>query len=303
MPTAGDGAGAGAASSAYDTGMKPTIIPPPRRRRLGRGRPPRRRAAEILALEPDGVLLANGPGDPGAMDAHASEVRGLIDSGRPVFGICLGHQLVGRALGLKTFKLPFGHRGANHPVLERATGRVLVTSQNHGFAVREPASGTPPEIDVTHVSLYDNTVEGLSSAAGPCGACSSIPRRPRVRTTRGSSSNASSSLRARARARASGGIAMPRRDDLHTIAVIGSGPIVIGQACEFDYSGTQALQGAARGGLSQVVLVNSNPATIMTDPELADAHLRRAARPRGLTAVFGGSGPTRSFRRSAVRRP
>ena len=95
-------------------------------------------AAEILALEPDGVLLANGPGDPGAMDSHAAEVRGLIDSGRPVFGICLGHQLVGRALGLETYKLPFGHRGANHPVLERATGRVLVTSQNHGFAVREP---------------------------------------------------------------------------------------------------------------------------------------------------------------------
>ena len=90
------------------------------------------------------MLLANGPGDPGAMDAHAAEVRGLIDSGRPVFGICLGHQLVGRALGLETYKLPFGHRGANHPVLERATGRVLVTSQNHGFAVREPdAEGHP----------------------------------------------------------------------------------------------------------------------------------------------------------------
>ena len=124
-------------------------------------------AAEILALEPDGVLLANGPGDPGAMDAHASEVRGLIDSGRPVFGICLGHQLVGRALGLETFKLPFGHRGANHPVLERATGRVLVTSQNHGFAVREPVSGAPSEIDVTHVSLYDNTVEGLKLRGRP----------------------------------------------------------------------------------------------------------------------------------------
>jgi carbamoyl-phosphate synthase small subunit len=118
-------------------------------------------AAEILALEPDGVLLANGPGDPGAMDAQAGEVRGLIESGRPVFGICLGHQLVGRALGLETYKLPFGHRGANHPVLERATGRVLVTSQNHGFAVREPAAEGASEIDVTHVSLYDRTVEGL----------------------------------------------------------------------------------------------------------------------------------------------
>jgi carbamoyl-phosphate synthase small subunit len=124
-------------------------------------------AAEILALDPDGVLLANGPGDPGAMDSHAVEVRGLIDSGRPVFGICLGHQLVGRALGLQTYKLPFGHRGANHPVLERATGRVLVTSQNHGFAVREPDGREASEIDVTHVSLYDRTVEGLRLRGRP----------------------------------------------------------------------------------------------------------------------------------------
>jgi carbamoyl-phosphate synthase small subunit len=124
-------------------------------------------AVEILALDPDGVLLANGPGDPGAMDSHAAEVRGLIDSGRPVFGICLGHQLVGRALGLETYKLPFGHRGANHPVLERETGRVLVTSQNHGFAVREPDGEGASEIDVTHVSLYDRTVEGLRLRGRP----------------------------------------------------------------------------------------------------------------------------------------
>jgi carbamoyl-phosphate synthase small subunit len=124
-------------------------------------------ASEILALEPDGVLLANGPGDPGAMDAQAGEVRALIESGRPVFGICLGHQLVGRALGLETYKLPFGHRGANHPVLERASGRVLVTSQNHGFAVREPDPEGASEIDITHVSLYDRTVEGLRLRGRP----------------------------------------------------------------------------------------------------------------------------------------
>jgi carbamoyl-phosphate synthase small subunit len=124
-------------------------------------------AAEILALDPDGVLLANGPGDPGAMDAETGEVRGLVESGRPVFGICLGHQLLGRAVGLETYKLPFGHRGANHPVLERDTGRVLVTSQNHGFAVREPEGGAGEEIDVTHVSLYDRTVEGLRLRGRP----------------------------------------------------------------------------------------------------------------------------------------
>jgi carbamoyl-phosphate synthase small subunit len=117
-------------------------------------------AADILALDPDGVLLANGPGDPGVMDAHVEEVRALVDAGRPVFGICLGHQLLGRALGLETFKLPFGHRGANHPVLERDSGRVLVTTQNHGFAVRMPAA-EDADVAITHESLYDHTVEGL----------------------------------------------------------------------------------------------------------------------------------------------
>ena len=123
-------------------------------------------ADEVLALAPDGVLLANGPGDPGSMDAHVEQVRRMLEDGRPVFGICLGHQLLGRALGLETFKLPFGHRGANHPVLESGTGRVLVTSQNHGFALRPPAAG-PGTIEVTHTSLYDGTVEGLRLTGRP----------------------------------------------------------------------------------------------------------------------------------------
>ncbi len=103
----------------------------------------------------DGVLLANGPGDPEPLRAEVEQIRRLL--GRtPVLGICLGHQLLGLATGHETFKLPFGHRGANHPVLERGTGRVLVTSQNHGFAV-EPSEGE----EVAYVSLYDGTVEGL----------------------------------------------------------------------------------------------------------------------------------------------
>jgi carbamoyl-phosphate synthase small subunit len=112
-------------------------------------------APTILASKPAGVLLSNGPGDPAALTQEAAVVRELL--GRvTILGICLGHQLLSLAAGLATFKLPFGHRGANHPVLDLATNRVLVTSQNHGFAVR----GDGPA--VTHVSLYDGTVEGLA---------------------------------------------------------------------------------------------------------------------------------------------
>jgi carbamoyl-phosphate synthase small subunit len=112
-------------------------------------------AATVLAAQPAGVVLSNGPGDPAALPRQVAVVERLL--GRvPVLGICLGHQLLALACGLQTFKLPFGHRGSNHPVLELETNRVLVTSQNHGFAVRGDAPA------VTHVSLYDGTVEGLA---------------------------------------------------------------------------------------------------------------------------------------------
>ncbi|MFO0851287.1 MAG: glutamine-hydrolyzing carbamoyl-phosphate synthase small subunit [Gemmataceae bacterium] len=115
-------------------------------------------AAEVLKHEPDGVFLSNGPGDPAALGYAVQTVKDLIGK-KPIFGICLGHQLLGQALGGKTFKLKFGHRGANQPVLNKRTGQVEITTQNHGFVV--DAASLPANVEVTHVNLNDRTVEGL----------------------------------------------------------------------------------------------------------------------------------------------
>ena len=118
-------------------------------------------AETILAHEPDGIFLSNGPGDPAATGTYAVPViERLMASGLPIFGICLGHQLLALALGAETRKMPFGHRGANHPVKELATGRVEITSQNHGFEVT--AESLPRGVSATHVSLFDGTLEGLA---------------------------------------------------------------------------------------------------------------------------------------------
>ena len=115
-------------------------------------------ASEVLALNPEGVFLSNGPGDPEALDYASETARQLIGK-KPLFGICLGHQILARALGGKTFKLKFGHRGANQPVKDLRTGRIAITSQNHGYAV-DPAS-LPSDVEVTHINLNDGTVAGL----------------------------------------------------------------------------------------------------------------------------------------------
>jgi carbamoyl-phosphate synthase small subunit len=157
-----------------DTGIKLSIIRQLRERGCRITLVPCDTSAEdVLARDPDLVFLANGPGDPGALDYVVENVRGVVGK-KPVVGICLGHQLLCRAVGLDTFKLPFGHRGANHPVKDLETGRIDITSQNHGFAVLGPGSertidGDEPvrwqtdfgEAELSHLNLYDRTVEGL----------------------------------------------------------------------------------------------------------------------------------------------
>ncbi len=113
---------------------------------------------EILALEPDGIFLSNGPGDPDPLEQAIGTIRGLLGK-RPMFGICLGHQLLSLACGAKTYKLKFGHRGANQPVMDHLTGKVEITSQNHGFAVDNDS--LPAELEVTHTNLNDDTIEGV----------------------------------------------------------------------------------------------------------------------------------------------
>ncbi|MGL6224498.1 MAG: glutamine-hydrolyzing carbamoyl-phosphate synthase small subunit [Steroidobacteraceae bacterium] len=122
-------------------------------------------AAEVMALAPDGVFLSNGPGDPEPCTYAIEATREVLANGTPLFGICLGHQILGLALGAKTVKMKFGHHGANHPVLELETGRVMITSQNHGFAVDETT--LPANVKVTHKSLFDGSLQGINCTDRP----------------------------------------------------------------------------------------------------------------------------------------
>ena len=151
---------------AYDFGVKSNIL----RMLAARGCtltvvPAQTSAQAVLALQPDGVFLSNGPGDPQPCDYAIAASAALIESGLPTFGICLGHQIMALASGATTFKMKFGHHGANHPVKELSTGRVSITSQNHGFAV-DPDS-LPANLRATHISLFDNTIQGLERTDNP----------------------------------------------------------------------------------------------------------------------------------------
>lgn len=166
----GQGYGRGADSRfhvvAYDFGVKRNIL----RKLVSRGCrvtvvPAQTPAERALAMKPDGVFLSNGPGDPEPCEYAIRAIRRFLDSGIPTFGICLGHQLMGLASGAKTLKMKFGHHGANHPVQDLETGRVMITSQNHGFAV--DAATLPPTARVTHVSLFDGSLQGFARTDQP----------------------------------------------------------------------------------------------------------------------------------------
>jgi carbamoyl-phosphate synthase small subunit len=155
---------------AYDYGIKRNIL------RLFEGHgcrvtvvPSTTPPEAVLDLRPNGVFFSNGPGDPAAVTYAPHAIRTIAGQGVPVFGICLGHQLIGLSYGGETVKMPYGHRGGNHPVKELSTGRVLITSQNHGFAVRGDEEGVPgaPDLEVTHVNLNDGTVEGIRHRSLP----------------------------------------------------------------------------------------------------------------------------------------
>jgi carbamoyl-phosphate synthase small subunit len=162
----GKGPGARFHVVAYDYGVKRNIL----RMLVGRGcrvtvLPAQTPAQEALALKPDGVFLSNGPGDPEPCDYAIRAIREIIDTGVPTFGICLGHQLMGLASGAKTVKMKFGHHGANHPVRDLESGTVVITSQNHGFAV-DPDT-LPANLRPTHVSLFDGSLQGLARTDRP----------------------------------------------------------------------------------------------------------------------------------------
>ena len=151
---------------AYDFGVKFNIL----RMLSARGCkvtvvPAQTSASDVAKLKPNGVFLSNGPGDPQACDYAVAAVREIVDAGVPTFGICLGHQILALASGAKSFKMKFGHHGANHPVKDLDSGRVSITSQNHGFAVDEKT--LPAHLRATHISLFDGTLQGLAHTSQP----------------------------------------------------------------------------------------------------------------------------------------
>ena len=252
------------------------------------------------ALHPDGIVLSNGPGDPARLGPQVELVRLLVQR-YPVLAICLGHQLVGRAIGGTTSRLPFGHHGGNHPVQDLATGAVFVTPQNHEFQVDAASLDTASGWFVSERNLNDDSVEGLAHGELPV---ISVQYHPEGSPGPQDRQHLFDHFLALCRTGEAPGRPSPPLPALsgpspRRVLVLGSGPIVIGQAAEFDYAGTQACRSLREEGI-EVVLVNSNPATIMTDEEVADrvylepltvevlTKVIERERPDGVLAGLGG---------------
>ena len=224
--------------------------------------------AEVQSLGAQGLLLSNGPGDPGVLEGPLELARQALEAGLPLFGICLGHQILARAIGATTSRLKFGHHGANHPVRDLISGQIHITSQNHEFQV-DAASLPPGEFYVSHLNLHDGSVEGLASKTRPAFSVQYHPEgAPGPRDNQYLFDRFLDMMRSR-RAPQVATTPEPAPPRPRKVLIIGSGPIVIGQAAEFDYAGTQACKALREEGV-ETVLVNSNPATIMTDEEVAD---------------------------------
>ena len=223
--------------------------------------------ADVQASGADGLVLSNGPGDPAVLDGPVELARAAL--GRiPMFGICLGHQIMGRAAGATTSRLPYGHHGANHPVKDADTGRVHITSQNHEFQV-DAASIPAGDFYVSQRNLNDSSVEGLGHRRLPAFSVQYHPEGcPGPQDNQHLYDRFIDMVRSGAPvAKAVAG--MKEQPRPRKVLILGSGPIVIGQAAEFDYAGTQACKALREEGI-ETVLVNSNPATIMTDEDVAD---------------------------------
>ena len=223
--------------------------------------------SDVEASGADGLVLSNGPGDPAVLEGPVQLARQAL--GRiPLFGICLGHQILGRAAGGSTSRLPFGHHGANHPVKDLETGRVHITSQNHEFQV-DAASIPAGDFFVSQRNLNDGSVEGLGHRTVPAFSVQYHPEGcPGPQDNQHLYDRFVEMVRDRRPVLRAVGGGSPREKP-KKVLILGSGPIVIGQAAEFDYAGTQACKALREEGIS-TVLVNSNPATIMTDEEVAD---------------------------------
>src|SRR5437879_1522650 len=222
--------------------------------------------ADVAASGADGLVLSNGPGDPAVLDGPVELAREALGK-MPLFGICLGHQVMGRAAGATTSRLPYGHHGANHPVKDLDTGRVHITSQNHEFQV-DGDSIPAGDFYVSQRNLNDGSVEGLGHKRLPVFSVQYHPEGcPGPQDNQHLYDRFVDMVRSRAPvARAVAGMAEPARP--RKVLILGSGPIVIGQAAEFDYAGTQACKALREEGI-ETVLGNSNPVTILIDEECA----------------------------------